>query len=493
MRPGLGPLVLGVAVLAGDARASALEDVRARGELRYGADVQGGEPYVFEAADRPGTVVGFEVDLADALARRLGVRSRFVQVDWSSLVPALERADIDVALNGLEDTADRRERLRLSLPYYRFGETLALRRGDPRRSPDALAGARIGTLNQSLADGWLRARGFTPVLYEGVLEPYQDLEHGRVDAVLLDHVIAARYGCQRPAVDCVSEDVTRGAYVVGLRRADVDLGDAVDAALGDLHASGELRRILERWHLWDHRQSPSADEPPVPAAPAPPTATAPRSWSPADTRLFLEGALMTLGLSLGAFALASPLGLLLALARIGSNRVLAAASLAFVELFRGTPLLLQLYVLYFGLAELVRLGPVTAAVLGLGLNYAAFEAEIHRSALLSLPRGQWEAAATLGLGRLATLRHVALPQALRVALPSMTNDLVALLKDSSLVSVITVVELTKRMTITAVDLRSWALPGLACAGLYLLLGLPLARLSAALERRLHHAQGHGSR
>lgn len=493
MRPRLAPLALGLGLLAGEARADALSDVRARGELRYGADVQGGEPYVFEASDPPGAVVGFEVDLADALARGLGVRARFVQVDWSSLVPALERGDVDIALNGLEDTADRRARLRLSHPYYQFGETLAVRRGDARRSPEALRGARIGTLNQSLADGWLRARGFTPVLYEGVLEPYEDLEHGRVDGVLLDHVIAARYGCQRPAVDCLTEDVTRGAYVVGLRPGDVALGDAIDAALSELRGSGELRRILERWRLWDHRQSPAAGAAPAADAPAESLAGAPRAWSPADTRLFLEGALMTLGLSLGAFALASPLGLLLALARLGSSRVLAGASLAYVELFRGTPLLLQLYVLYFGLAELVRFGPVTAAVLGLGLNYAAFEAEIHRSALLSLPRGQWEAAATLGLGRLATLRHVALPQALRVALPSMTNDLVALLKDSSLVSVITVVELTKRMTITAVDLRSWALPGVACAGLYLLLGLPLARLSAALERRLHHAQGQGSR
>ncbi len=125
-----------------------------------------------------------------------------------------------------------------------------------------------------------------------------------------------------------------------------------------------------------------------------------------------------------------------------------------------------------------------AAILGLGLNYGAYEAEVHRAALLAIPPGQGEAAAALGLSRWQALRLVLLPQALRTALPAMTNDLISLLKDSSLVSVITVVELTKQMTITAVDVRSWALPGALCAGLYFAISYPLARLAARLEERL---------
>ena len=122
------------------------------------------------------------------------------------------------------------------------------------------------------------------------------------------------------------------------------------------------------------------------------------------------------------------------------------------------------------------------------LNYAAYEAEVYRGALLALPRGQTEAAQSLGLGPWQTLRHVLLPQALRLALPAMTNDFVALLKDSSLVSVITVIELTKRMTIAAVDLHGWLLPGLACAALYFALSYPLSELSRRLERRLARDQ-----
>jgi polar amino acid transport system substrate-binding protein len=162
------------------------------------------------------------------------------------------------------------------------------------------------------------------------------------------------------------------------------------------------------------------------------------------------------------------------------------AATSYIEIFRGTPVLLQLYILYFGLAPIVKLGPFEAAILGLGLNYAAYEAEVHRGALLALPRGQDEAARSLGLGRRQALYHVLLPQSFRNALPALTNDFVSLLKDSSLVSVITVVELTKRMTIAAVDLHDWVVPGLACAALYFAMSFPLSRLSLRLERALSH-------
>ena len=116
-----------------------------------------------------------------------------------------------------------------------------------------------------------------------------------------------------------------------------------------------------------------------------------------------------------------------------------------------------------------------------------YEAEVHRAAIAAIPASQTEAAAALGMSRLQGLRLVLLPQALRTALPAMTNDLISLLKDSSLVSVITVVELTKQMTITAVDVRSWALPGALCAALYFAMSYPLARLAARLEARLEAA------
>jgi polar amino acid transport system substrate-binding protein len=248
---------------------------------------------------------------------------------------------------------------------------------------------------------------------------------------------------------------------------------------------------LTRWKLWDSRQTPLASAPAETAPPAasgsPPRAStnaAARHFTTGHALLFLQGAWVTLLVSALSFLLASPLGLALATLRLYAGGTARSLAAAYVELVRGTPLLLQLYVLYFGLADVIRLGPMTAAVLGLALNYAAYEAEVYRGALSSVPAGQTEAARALGLSFWQTLRHVVFPQALRTALPAVTNDFVALLKDSSLISVITVVELTKRMTILAVELRDWITPGLMCAGLYFAMSFPLARLARRIERSL---------
>jgi polar amino acid transport system substrate-binding protein len=470
---------MGVLSLAMLFAASGLARMRAQGEVRWAGDLQGGEPYVFRDPRNPAKLVGFEVDLMAALAARLGTRERFIQNDWSNLVPSLERGDFDLIVNGLEDTPALRRRILLSRPYFAFAEQLVVRRGSTLRSLEALNGHRVGTLASSLAHQILRARpAIEVVLYGGQEEPYRDLQLGRTDAVLLDSVIAARYGLTKPDLELADPDVARGTYVIGLRKGDDDLRDAVNTALADLEASGEMQRIYTRWQL---PQLPAGAPVAVPDQPPPAT------FDQAQVMLFVRAAGVTLAISLLAMALAIPLGLLLALARLYGSPPARLLSHGYIELFRGTPVLLQLYILYYGIAPLVHLSAPAAAIVGLALNYGAYEAEVHRAALQAIPSGQGEAAAALGLSRAQALRLVLLPQALRTALPAMTNDLIALLKDSSLVSVITVVELTKQMTITAVDVRSWALPGALCAALYFAMSYPLARLATRLERWLEAA------
>jgi polar amino acid transport system substrate-binding protein len=156
-----------------------------------------------------------------------------------------------------------------------------------------------------------------------------------------------------------------------------------------------------------------------------------------------------------------------------------------VELFRGTPLLVQLTMIYFGLPELgVTLSPFQAGVLALGLNYAAAESENYRAGLLSVPPGQTDAARALGMTTWQALRHVVLPQAARVSLPPMTNDFIALLKDSSLVSVVALTELTKLYGILGNSTRDHLGLGVVVAAWYLLIGLPFVVLARRVEARL---------
>jgi polar amino acid transport system substrate-binding protein len=181
--------------------------------------------------------------------------------------------------------------------------------------------------------------------------------------------------------------------------------------------------------------------------------------------------------------LAVIMGVLIATGRVYGARPLRLALAGYVELIRGTPILLQLFVLYYGIAAAIRLPAFLAALLGLALNYAAYESEIYRAALEAVSVGQLEAARTLGLSDRQVLRLVRGPQAFRLALAPMTNDFVALLKDSSLVSVLTVLELTKQTQIFATNLGSWVVPGTMCAALYLAMSLPIAAVARRLEQR----------
>src|SRR5207237_1092175 len=197
----------------------------------------------------------------------------------------------------------------------------------------------------------------------------------------------------------------------------------------------------------------------------------------------LRASAITIVLSCLSMGLAVVLGVLIASGRVYGNRIARAALTGYVELMRGTPILLQLFVLYYGIAAAVRLPAFAAALLGLALNYAAYESEIYRGALEAVPPGQLEAARTLGFSERQVLALVRGPQAFRLALAPMTNDFVAMLKDSSLVSVLTVLELTKQTQIFATNLGSWVIPGTLCAALYLAMSLPLAALARQLERQ----------
>ncbi len=199
--------------------------------------------------------------------------------------------------------------------------------------------------------------------------------------------------------------------------------------------------------------------------------------------LLFRAAGFTLALSCLAMAFAIAAGVVVAIGRVYGPRWLQLMCVGYVELLRGTPLLLQLFVLYYGLASFILLPAWLAAIVGLGLNYAAYESAIYRAALQAIPRGQLEAAQVLGFSRAQTLRLIRAPQAMRLALAPMTNDFVAMLKDSSLVSVLTVTELTKQTQIFATNTGDWLIPGILCAAMYLAMSLPIARAARAIEKR----------
>ncbi len=462
--------------------------------LRWGGDAEGGSPFVEADPNDPSKVRGFDVEVAETIARGLGRTSVFVQVAFQQIDASVVRGDFDIGLSGVEDTPARRSRLSVTLPYFEFREVLTVRAADRDRFRrlDDLRGRRVGTLVSTIAyETLLAARerhGTAVVSYDDDVHPYTDLLDGRLDAVLLDHIIAARSMRRLAGLFTHPGAVATGHYVGILARENTALRTRIDAILREAMRDGTLERIYRKWEIWDDEQASlfqrtltgATGDAAVPtvAAKTPALATA-LAYLPA----LFKAALVTLVLSCFAMALAVAAGSGIATGRIYGTPPVRALLTGYVELVRGTPVLLQLFVLYYGLAALVHLPAFVAALLGLGLNYAAYESEIYRGALEAVPRVQLEAARTLGLTEAQILRLVRGPQALRLALAPMTNDFVALLKDSSLVSVITVVELTKETAIFATNIGSWVLPGALCAAIYLAMSLPLSRLARRLERR----------
>jgi len=463
--------------------------------LRWGGDAEGGAPFVEADPADPSKVRGFDVEVAETIARGLGREPRFVQVAFSSIDASVARGDFDIGLSGVEDTPARRAMLAATMPYFEFREVLAVRQADAGnyRGLSDLLGRRVGTLGGTIAYDILLAgrerHGYLPVSYDDDVHPYSDLAAGRLDAVLLDHIIAARSLKRVPGLVVEPDPVATGHYIGVLAKENTRLRDRVNEVLAAAMRDGTLERIYRRWDIWDASQAAffQASLSTLSRNPADAGSLAVSSsrWASAIRYVpsLLRAALITLLLSCAAMALAVLLGIGIAAGRIYGPGAARALLTGYVELVRGTPVLLQLFVLYYGLSSVVRLPAFAAALLGLGLNYAAYESEIYRGALEAVSRVQLEAARTLGFSEWLILRLVRGPQAFRLALAPMTNDFVALLKDSSLVSVITVVELTKQTSIFATNIGSWVLPGILCAAIYLAMSLPLSRLARRLERR----------
>jgi polar amino acid transport system permease protein len=189
-------------------------------------------------------------------------------------------------------------------------------------------------------------------------------------------------------------------------------------------------------------------------------------------------------LALGAMTLALVLGLLVALARISNFKTLRAIAVFFVEIIRGTPLLVQLVYIFFVLPSVgINIDPVPAGILGLGLNYAAYLSEVFRSAILSVEHGQTEAALSLGYTPTKTLWRIVIPQSFVVSLGPIGNYFIAMVKDTALTSVIAVTEILKTANILNSQTFQTTAIYTAAAILYLIISLPLSRIVVVLERK----------
>ena len=486
--------------------------------LRWGGDKNGGAPFIFE--DEAGKLTGFEVELAEYLAAELGRTPVFVQNQWDNLPELLKRPnlgradDLDVVLNGYEYTTERHAETPTTVPYYVYTFRLIGRRDDASVVSWAGLGGtdpkkRVGVLRGSASQKYLEARfgdAIELVPTETVTEQLDLVRDRRLDATVQDAPAATYYVQQGryPALRVVDEPIGTGYYVILTRPGDDALRAKLNDAIRKAVRTGRLKELYQKYGLWDANQQrlgylteqpwpDVADEIKLQEGDVRPQVSI--RFSAIIGNLF-RAAGMTLALAVTSFPLAVLIGIVVALCRVYGPLPLRFLAAAYVEVIRGTPLLLQLFVIFYlvpqlgvwsgseTLTALLSFPPFVAGVLGLAINYSAAEAENYRAGLQAVPRGQTEAALALGMTPATVLRRVVMPQAVRVVIPPVTNDFIALFKDTAVCSTILIVELTglyyqyKTYPGVVVELAA------AIAALYLLMSYPMAILARQLERRM---------
>lgn len=238
---------------------------------------------------------------------------------------------------------------------------------------------------------------------------------------------------------------------------------------------------MTEWHLLPTAVSASADG-------------AGTNWELALSSLWplISGAIMgTIPLALSSFALGLVLALVVALMRLSRNRIVSGIARAYVSVIRGTPLLVQLFVIFYGLPSIgVKLDPWPSAIIAFSLNVGGYAAEVIRAAILSVPKGQWEAAYTIGMSRTRALRRIILPQAARVSVPPLSNTFISLVKDTSLASLILVTEMFKQAQKIAAFSSEFMLVYIEAALIYWIICLVLSSGQSVIEKRLDRYVAH---
>jgi polar amino acid transport system substrate-binding protein len=506
--------------LALSASADRLDNIRKRGALQWGGDQEGGGPYVYPRPDSPNEVTGFEVELADRLASYLKIRAEFVQGQWDNMPDMLRTGKVDAILNGYELTRARQDLMDATIPYYVYRLQLLGRRNDSTyRNWESLKGtagrraAKVGVLTGSAAETYMRRycssgseQACEVISYDGNTDTMREVETGKLDATLEDTPIAAFYAERFPALAPIGEPVSEGYYVAYVQKGQPALLQTLNEALIGLIRSGESERIYRKYGIWDSAQqqlaeiadaskfygySPTAgsnaDSTVAGADQSVTIGARVRGWNVVRDYggVLLQSAGMTVVLSVLSFPLAIALGLLIAIGRLYGPHWAKWPLGAYVEFLRGTPLMLQLYFIFFFLPEAgIRVPAFWTAILGLAINYSAYESEIYRAGLQAVPRGQMEAALSLGMSRVMALRRIVAPQAVRIVIPPVVSDFIALYKDTSVCSVITIVELTKRFSVLSMSTQATVELMLMTCALYMLMSYPVALLSHRLEKNL---------
>ncbi|ETT27909.1 MULTISPECIES: amino acid ABC transporter substrate-binding protein/permease [Rhodococcus] len=431
----------------------------------------------FEFQNEQGDFVGIDMDLIREIAEDQGFTVEVRPLGFDAALQAVQADQADGVIAGMSITEERKQVFDFSDPYFESGVQMAVLAGNDEVASYAdLAGKRVavknGTEGAAFAESIKGEYGFTTVYFADSASMYDEVRTGNSVAVFDDYPVLAYGIAQGNGLKTVTEKEAGANYGFAVNKGrNPELLTAFNAGLQNLRDNGRYDEIVESYLGEGAVQADNS----IPGLLR-------STW-----QLLLEGLWLTLVLSVVSIAIALVLGALFGLMRVSRNIVLRGIGTAYVDVFRGTPLLVQAFFIYFGIpaAAGFQMSAFTAGIITLSLNAGAYMAEIVRGGILSVDKGQMEAARSLGIGYLPAMRKVVMPQAVRTMIPSYINQFVITLKDTSILSVIGIAELTQTGRIIIArnfqSFQMWLIIGV----IYFVVIMALTKLSDRLEKRIN--------
>ena len=437
--------------------------------------------------------LGFDIDVSQEIADQLGVELEVINMKFDGLITSVQNGEFDMALAGFNPTPERREIVGFSDTYHNlpFVILTTKEKAATFTSVDALTGKEVaaqkGSTQETILNDYLPN---TEAVALGKLpEVIAEINAGTVDAGVVGWLTAQNYLDVYPnlAVADVEIEVPeeKTAQVIAFPKESQTLIGRVNGIIAEMKNDGLMEELLDKnielAKVGDSQESGGML----------------KTYGP----LFAKGAVTTIGVALVCVLFGTLLGIFVALLRISENKIVKGIALFYIQVLRGTPALLQVFIFYFGISALVQIPSVhiwginiarlIPGCIALSINSSAYVAEIIRSGINAVDVGQMEAGYSLGLNRRITMREIILPQAIRNILPALGNEFISMIKETSLLSVIAVSELMfVADTVKAATYRTME-SLLVAAVLYFAMTCVVSLLVAQVEKKMGQSKAKG--
>ncbi|WP_437179647.1 ABC transporter substrate-binding protein/permease [Paenibacillus barcinonensis] len=433
-------------------------------------------PYEFhKVINGKDEIVGFDIAIAKEIAKDLGAELVIEDMGFDGLLPALQSGRVDLVISGMTPTDERKKSIDFSEPYYKSKQVIMVRNVDKDKYPDmkALENAKIGVQKGSIQETiGQKIPGAKLTSLDKISDIVLQLQTKRVDAAIVEDTVAAGYLDDMIGLAPAVPDEEQVEAAIGIRKGNTELLTAVNQTLERLKSEDKINQMVtDASLLMADRVNKSQNIFEV-------------FWQ--YKSFYATGIGYTLLLSALGVLFGVIIGLIICLFRLHNMAVLRWIGTAYVEVIRGTPMLVQLMIIYYGVSLTfgINFSALQAGIMTLSINSGAYLAEIFRAGIQGVDRGQLEAARSLGMGRGAAMRYIILPQAFKAVLPAIGNEFVTIIKESSIISVIGMVDIMYQASVVKNITYQGMNPFLIAAAIYFVMTFILSKLLGRLERKL---------